>query len=59
MRDGLLREALGVARAEWESRLPALRTSLGAVTGEIWLRTVAEGQATDVVQAALWTPERS
>jgi asparagine synthase (glutamine-hydrolysing) len=54
LREGLLREALGVARADWEERVPGMCTSLGPLTGEIWLRAVVDGQPNDAVAQALW-----
>ena len=59
LRDGLLREELGVDRAGWDARLPAVRGALGPVTAEIWLRVVAAGLPPEDVQAELWGPERS
>ena len=56
LRAGRLREVLGAGRDAWEAELPALRASLGAVTGEIWLRTVVEGRTNEDVQAELWGP---
>jgi asparagine synthase (glutamine-hydrolysing) len=58
LRDGRLREELGIASAEWERRVPAMSASLGPVTAEIWLRTVAGGELPDAVHAELWTPGR-
>jgi asparagine synthase (glutamine-hydrolysing) len=56
---GLLREELGVDRAAWEGRLPAMRTELAAVSAEIWLRVVARGDPVEAVHAELWRPGRS
>jgi asparagine synthase (glutamine-hydrolysing) len=54
LRDGRLREELGVARADWDAKLPELRAALAPVTAEVWLRTVVDGQLPDAVQAELW-----
>jgi asparagine synthase (glutamine-hydrolysing) len=56
LRDGRLREELGVPRAEWDARVPAMCAALAPVTAEIWLRTVAAGQSPDAVQHELWAP---
>lgn len=56
LRDGALREALGVARAEWED-LAAAAASHGALrmwSGEIWCRLFLEGQDSATVESALW-----
>jgi asparagine synthase (glutamine-hydrolysing) len=58
LRDGLLREQLGVGRAEWDANVPAMSGSLAPVTAEIWLRAVVRGDSTEDVQAGLWAPGR-
>ncbi|HEX8742400.1 MAG TPA: asparagine synthase (glutamine-hydrolyzing) [Thermoleophilaceae bacterium] len=59
LRDGLLREALGVARADWDARVPAMCCALGPLTAEIWLRAVARGEPVGAVQAVLWADGRT
>ena len=54
VRDGGLREALGVAVTDWDPRVPELCASLAPVTAEIWLRTVVNGQPSDAVAQDLW-----
>jgi asparagine synthase (glutamine-hydrolysing) len=51
---GALREAIGVDAGTWALQLPDLCTSLGPITGEIWLRTVLHGDSTDAVMDAIW-----
>jgi asparagine synthase (glutamine-hydrolysing) len=58
LRDGLLRGELEAARADWHELVPAMCTSLGPLTAEIWLRTVVHGSPPDAVQAELWRAER-
>ena len=58
LRDGRLREELGVSRADWERHVPAMCAALAPVTAEIWLRTVAGGEPVEAVQAELWARER-
>ena len=58
LRGGRLRDALGVAQADWDPRVPAMCAALGPLTAEIWLRTVVEGDPVDAVQAELWAAER-
>jgi asparagine synthase (glutamine-hydrolysing) len=52
--DGLLRDALEIDAATWERRPDALKYSLRAVTGEIWMRTVVNGDLPDAVSSAMW-----
>ena len=59
LRDGLLREELGVARADWDAHVPAMCASLAPVTGEIWMRAVVQGESAESVQAELWEPLHS
>ena len=54
LRDGLLREELGVDRAGWEERLPALTAALAPLTAEIWLRALVRGDPVEAVEAELW-----
>jgi asparagine synthase (glutamine-hydrolysing) len=58
LRDGRLREELGVAAPDWEPGLPAMSAALAPVTAEIWLRAVVDGQPTEAVQAELWASGR-
>jgi asparagine synthase (glutamine-hydrolysing) len=51
---GALRDAMGVDMGTWLLQLPDLYSSLGAVTGEIWLRTVLHGDSDDAVMAEIW-----
>jgi asparagine synthase (glutamine-hydrolysing) len=50
LRDGLLREELGVAPGT---------PSLATVTAEIWLRTLVRGDPPEAVHAALWRDGRA
>ena len=54
LREGLLREELGVDRARWDRRLPALTADLAPVTAEIWLRALVRGEAPDAVEHEVW-----
>jgi asparagine synthase (glutamine-hydrolysing) len=54
LRDGLLRDELGVPRAGWDGRVPEMCASLGPLTAEIWLRAVARGDSADDVDETLW-----
>jgi asparagine synthase (glutamine-hydrolysing) len=58
LRDGLLREELGVEPAAWDANVAAMSAALAPVTAEIWLRGVVRGDSTDDVQAQLWAPGR-
>jgi asparagine synthase (glutamine-hydrolysing) len=59
LRDGLLREELGVERARWDEHVPAMAAALAPVTAEIWLRVVVAGHSGDDVQAGLWRAART
>ena len=59
LRDGMLREALGAPRAEWNARVPSLARALAPVTAEIWLRTIVRRDPPEAVQASLWSGPRS
>lgn len=54
--DGHLRQVLGVAREPWSEAIADADAAqaLRLWSGEIWCRTVLEGQATPDVEAALW-----
>jgi asparagine synthase (glutamine-hydrolysing) len=54
LEDGALREHVGASRETWSEVLPDISSALGPVTGEIWLRTVLNGQPADAVAQDLW-----
>ena len=55
--DGALRELLEVDRERWVAATvpaPSAAQALRLWSGEVWCRTVLDGQPTDVVEDALW-----
>jgi asparagine synthase (glutamine-hydrolysing) len=58
LRQGYLREALGLSLAEWDALTGAVDDRTRLWTGEIWCRLFIEGQSVGQVEHELWVPAR-